>query len=51
MDDKYKLVDFSMCNMCEHKEKKEKDDPCCDCLKESARIYSHTPLKFEKVSK
>jgi hypothetical protein len=51
MDTEYKLVDFTLCNVCINKEKTEKDEPCCECLKESARIHSHTPLKFKKEKK
>ena len=36
------------CKLCEHKDKKETEDPCWDCLKEPANLNSHKPVKWEE---
>ena len=40
------------CKDCKHKDKKETDEPCNECLGNCARPDTHKPLRFEeKVGK
>lgn len=44
-----KEVDFkTYCAKCKHKDKKEDDTPCDECLEEPVNIHSHKPIKFEE---
>lgn len=44
-----KLVRFDIwCPKCKHFNKQEEDDPCVDCLLESANFESTKPVKFEE---
>lgn len=43
-----KIVDFSKCNTCKHKDLADTEDPCYECLSEPARENSRTPIKYEK---
>ena len=36
------------CPTCEHRDVKEVDDPCAECLDEPARPESHKPVKYEE---
>ena len=36
------------CETCIHKNLKEHDSPCDDCLTESVNQYSHKPVKYEE---
>ena len=48
-DDGLKIVDFSAyCKTCVHKDKKEDEEPCCDCLDESVNVNSHKPVRYEQ---
>lgn len=48
-DDKMKEVFFdTYCKTCVHKDKKEQEDPCHDCLNEPARADSHKPVRWEE---
>lgn len=43
----YKEVYFdNFCAQCVHKDKKEKEKPCNECLDEPVNEYSHTPVHF-----
>lgn len=43
-----KIVHFDQyCEKCVHKDKKENEEPCNECLSEPAIQYSHKPVKFE----
>jgi hypothetical protein len=47
-DDGMKEVYFDQyCKTCAHKDVKEKDDPCFDCLQEPSNLNSHKPVKYE----
>lgn len=35
------------CKTCLHKDTKESEDPCFDCLAEGARVDSHKPVHWE----
>lgn len=49
MDDSYKEVYFhEYCKTCKHRNKKETDDPCDDCLNEPVNLYSHKPTKWKE---
>lgn len=49
MEELYKEVYFDMyCKTCKHKNKKEEEDPCYDCLAETVNVYSHKPLYWEE---
>lgn len=50
MEDLYNdehIVDFYLCNFCEHKKKKECEEPCCDCLDYGGNFYSRRPIHFK----
>lgn len=48
-NDGMKIVEFEKyCASCIHKDVKEKDEPCCDCLEESVNMNSHKPVKWEE---
>lgn len=44
-----KIVDFTWCNSCKHKDKEEYEDPCRDCLNEAGSEDSRRPEKYEKA--
>lgn len=49
MEELYKEVYFDVyCKTCKHKNKKEEEDPCYDCLAETVNVYSHKPLYWEE---
>lgn len=48
MEDLYKEVYFGQyCNTCKHKNLKETDDPCDECLNEPTNVNSHKPTRWE----
>ena len=48
MDDNMKEVYFDQyCKTCLHKDVKETEDPCCECLGEGARQDSHKPVNWK----
>lgn len=47
--DGMKLVEFEKyCPTCKHKDIKEEEQPCHDCLTEPANQYSHKPVNYEE---
>lgn len=49
MDESYKEVYFHMyCVNCKHREVKNTDEPCNECLSNPINLYSHKPVCFEK---
>ena len=36
------------CETCKHADVGEDEEPCCDCLSESANQYSHKPVRWEE---
>lgn len=49
MEFQFKEVDFhKYCNKCKHKDKKEYEDPCYDCLCETVNTYSKKPVYFKE---
>lgn len=45
----YKFVDFaSYCPLCKHRDKKEDDSPCDECLEVGARKDTRKPERFEE---
>lgn len=36
------------CKTCKHKDVKEEESPCYECLQEPARVYSHKPDRWEE---
>lgn len=47
--DNLKIVDFERyCPKCLHKDLKEHDDPCDDCLNEPVNVDSKKPVNFEE---
>lgn len=45
----YKEVYFhEYCKSCKHKEVKENEEPCDECLSEPTNLNSHKPLNYEK---
>lgn len=51
MEFKFKEVYFDKyCEKCIHKDKKENEPPCDECMEYAVNEYSHKPVKFkEKV--
>lgn len=48
--DIYKEVRFDeYCKKCEHRNLKEHESPCHECLSESENLYSHKPVKFKEA--
>lgn len=43
-----KFVDFSLCNSCVNKDKKEDEDPCHECLQNATNEHSIKPVKYEE---
>lgn len=51
-DDIYKIVEFhAYCDKCLHKDLKEDEEPCDECLSEPVNLYSHKPVKFIESGK
>ena len=49
-EENIKLVEFEKyCKTCTHKNNKDTDDPCNECLTEAARFNSHKPLHYVKA--
>ena len=49
MEDGYKEVYFNeYCKSCEHKNKKEDETPCDECLSNPVNLFSHKPVKYEE---
>lgn len=47
-NDERKEVYFDKyCSKCVACDKKEDEEPCCDCLEEPVNLYSHKPVKFK----
>lgn len=47
-----KIVDFSYCKKCEHKDLKDYKDPCNECLNTPTRPHSIKPINYlEKKTK
>ena len=45
----YLLVDFKKyCETCKHKDVKETEDPCNECLENPTNLFSHKPVKWEE---
>lgn len=52
MDYRFKEVYFdNFCAKCVHKDNKESEPPCDECLNEPVNEYSHTPVKFIRKEK
>lgn len=48
-DRDYKEVRFDLyCNKCKHKDCKENEAPCDECLAEPTKYASEKPIKFEE---
>ena len=44
-----KLVHFDeYCKTCKHKDLKESESPCYECLENPTNVYSHQPIHWEK---
>lgn len=45
----YKEVYFhEYCKKCKHKELKETEEPCCECMSEPINLDTHRPVRYEK---
>lgn len=45
----YKEVDYEKyCKLCEHKDTKEFEDPCNECLDNPTNLYSRKPIKYKE---
>ena len=49
MDDDYKEVYFDeWCKSCKHKDVKDTEHPCDECLSNPINLYSHKPVKWKQ---
>lgn len=49
MSDGLKEVYFhEYCKTCAHKDSKETEEPCTECLDETVNIESHKPVRWEE---
>lgn len=49
MEDIYKEVYFDQyCKTCEHKDEKETDETCNECLTNQVNLYSHKPVNYKE---
>ena len=39
------------CDKCKHKDKRDVEDPCDECLGNTTNLYSHKPTNFEEDDK
>ena len=46
-----KIVDFTYCNTCKHKESKDYLDPCHTCLNNFVNVHSVRPVNYEEDEK
>ena len=52
MDEDYKEVRFDLyCKSCKHKDLKDHDDPCEECLDNPLNLHSRKPTKYEEKTK
>lgn len=52
MDDEYKEVYFDRyCETCKHRELKDTDEPCNECLENPINLHSHKPVMWEEDEK
>ena len=52
MDEDYKEVYFNQyCSKCKHKDVKDYDEPCDECLCNPINLNSHKPVKWEENEK
>lgn len=42
-----KIVQFTLCQYCEHWKKSESEEPCCDCLDNPSNVESRRPIHFK----
>jgi hypothetical protein len=48
----YKEVYFNQyCESCKHRDCKDTDEPCNECLDNPVNEYSHKPIKYEEKEK
>lgn len=49
MTNEYKEVYFVYyCSTCKHRNKKDNEEPCDECLDNPMNLYSHKPVKYEE---
>lgn len=49
MEIEYQEVAFDKyCEQCKHKDRKDFESPCCECMDEPTNLYTDRPVKFEK---
>lgn len=52
MNEGYKEVYFDQyCKTCKHKEKKDNEEPCDECLDNPINVYSHKPVNYKEKDK
>lgn len=39
---------YEYCKVCKHRQVKNTDEPCDECLSEPLNLNTHRPVKFEK---
>lgn len=48
-DDDMREVYFDQyCETCKHRDTKEFEDPCNECLSNPTNLYSHKPVRYEE---
>lgn len=49
MNEGFKEVMFDWyCSKCVHKDLKDNEHPCDECLEEAINLYSHKPVNYEE---
>ncbi len=48
MNDRREVLFYLYCPLCKYKDKKEEEEPCCDCLNEGSNLDSHKPVKWKE---
>lgn len=52
METHFKEVMFNIyCPKCEHKDVKDHDEPCDECLYNTYNIHSHKPVNYKEKEK
>lgn len=47
MEENMKIVHFDeYCKTCKHSEKKDKEEPCAECLENPGNVHSHKPVRW-----
>ena len=51
MDNHKEVYYHQYCKTCKHKDLKDSDDPCAECLDTPTNLHSHKPIKWEEADR